>query len=75
MKTIKVGTSEDSVTVVCPHCDNWEETGIDDPRKSLTYIPILQFLKDKNGFELSKHNCTDCNNDFIVEWDYENKIT
>jgi len=58
----------------CPCCDNWEQLGVDDPRKMLNAIPIIEWYPDViDRNEISIHKCTQCKTEFEVEWDYKNK--
>ena len=76
MKKVIIGTDEDIVSVNCPNCDNWEALGIDDPRKRLNSLPIIKWFPDSEDTnEKSIHKCTDCNNEFQVEWDYRTCMT
>lgn len=55
----------------CPCCDNWEEIGVDDPRKMLYTLPLIEWKENTtNGNELSIHQCTECNGRFEIEWNY-----
>lgn len=72
MKTTVTEVTEGNVTVHCPCCGAWEEQGIDDPRHHLTTLPIIEWEPDQEGKpEVSMHQCTDCNNQFKVIWDYD----
>ena len=76
MKKVIIGTDEDIVSVNCPNCDNWEALGIDDPRKRLNSLPIIKWFPDSEDTnEKSIHKCTDCDNEFQVEWDYRTCMT
>ena len=72
MKRIKVATGENDIYVECPHCDNWESMGIDDPRENLDALPIIGWYEEEE-FDISMHECTSCQELFEVEWDYNNK--
>lgn len=73
MDTIKIEVCENDVSVSCPNCDNWEVTGVDDPRKRFTSIPLVNFTEDsEEGWELSVNECSECKTMFYVEWDYNN---
>lgn len=75
MKRVKVQSDEDSILIDCPNCGYWESLGIDDPRKRLSEMPIVEWKPDlENGHELSEHECTNCEEHFEVEWDYDNPI-
>lgn len=73
MNRVKIAADRVSVLLDCPFCDNWESLGIDDPRKRLNSLPIIEWLPDKKGQnEISTHECTLCSGRFEVEWDYNN---
>lgn len=75
MLRVKIQSNKHNVHIDCPNCDNWEQLGIDDPRKMLSSLPIIEWLPDEdNKNEESIHECTDCKTKFIVEWDYNNPI-
>ena len=63
-----------NIHIDCPFCDNWEQLGIDDPRGILSSIPIIPKIGWKPDIEgeneVSIHKCTQCENEFEVEWDY-----
>lgn len=67
MKQVIISTTEDSVHVDCPHCDYWEELGIDDARHNLSTLPILRWFDERVSINL----CTNCREIFKVLWDYE----
>ena len=75
MVRIKVQSNDWDIHLECPHCDNWEQLGVDEQRHHLHTLPILEWYpdeKDKN--EVSLHECLQCKNKFEVEWDYDNPI-
>lgn len=75
MKTVKNKIHETTTSVGCPHCDNWEELGIDDSRKNLNSLPVIKWLPDNEATnEKSIHKCTECNNEFQVEWEYRTNL-
>ena len=72
MKTVKIDSDHKDVIINCPNCDNWESLGIDDPRKRLHVIPIVEWLPlAANDNEISLNECTECKEKFKVEWIYE----
>lgn len=77
IQRVKLESDEDNIHIDCPNCDNWEQLGVDDPRKRLNALPITQWLTDDEvtGNEVSAHECIICKTVFEVEWDYENPIT
>ena len=76
MENVKIQSDEENIHIECPHCDMWEQTGIDDPRKRLNVLPIVEWKPDVEGKnELSIHQCTKCKSNFEVEWDYKNPMT
>ena len=75
MKKIKIQSDEINIHLDCAHCNNWEQLGIDDPRKRLNVIPIIEWKEvEVNQNEVSIHRCTQCNKKFEVEWDYSNPM-
>jgi uncharacterized C2H2 Zn-finger protein len=73
MKRIKIQSDDQDVCVECPHCGQWEQLGIDDPRKRLNTVPILEWYPDIEGQnEVSLHKCVVCDSKFETEWDYDN---
>lgn len=74
MKKVLLESNEDDIHIDCPYCDMWEQLGVDDPRKRLNVLPIIKWLPDAEHEE-SVHECTQCKNQFIVVWDYDNPIT
>jgi hypothetical protein len=75
METTKIESDELDIHLDCPHCDMWEQLGINDPRKKLNVMPITEWLPDVEGEnEKSIHKCKGCNNTFEVEWDYTNPM-
>jgi len=76
MKRTKVQSNDKDIHIDCPHCDNWEQLGVDEARHHLNTMPILKWYPDKKGQnEVSLHECTQCKKKFEVEWDYNNPIT
>ena len=81
MKKVKVQSNDDIINIDCPHCDNWEQMGVDDPRHHLNSLPIVKWLENEvliaYGYakhEESVHECNSCKTKFVVEWDYDNPI-
>tara|TARA_R110000751_G_scaffold144021_1_gene247650 strand:- start:384 stop:632 length:249 start_codon:yes stop_codon:yes gene_type:complete len=75
MKMTKIQSNDRSVHLDCAWCDNWEEIGIEEPRKKLNSMPIIRWNPDVCGEnEKSIHVCNSCEMEFGVEWDYENPI-
>ena len=75
LKQIKIESDDSTIHIECPHCDTWEQLGIDDPRHRLSSLPITKWLDDtERGNEISRHECTQCKNEFEVEWDYNNPM-
>tara|TARA_B110000977_G_scaffold104221_1_gene136003 strand:+ start:4564 stop:4944 length:381 start_codon:yes stop_codon:yes gene_type:complete len=75
MKEIKIITTTDDVLIQCPNCKEWEEAGIDEPRKRFVHIPIIEWLEDKKDRnEKSINECSECKEKFKVEWDYTNDL-
>jgi uncharacterized C2H2 Zn-finger protein len=76
MKTTKIESDGRDIHLDCPHCDMWEQLGIDDPRKRLSALPIIEWKENVKGEnEKSIHKCTQCENSFETEWDYDNPMT
>ena len=75
MIRIKVESDDRNIHIDCPNCANWEQLGVDDPRKRLNGMPIIEWLPDGEHFEVSIHKCNLCHTEFEVEWDYDNPIT
>lgn len=73
MKQVKIESDDKNVQITCPHCGNWEQTGVDDPRHVFNVIPVISW-SDSSEDEVSVNKCTDCNNEFAVEWDYDNEF-
>ena len=75
MKTYKLQSNDVDIHIECPECKNWEELGVDDPRKNLNALPIVEWMPDSESApEVSIHECTACNTKFKVIWDYDNPI-
>lgn len=80
MKKVKIESDDKNVQITCPHCGNWEQTGVDEPRHRFESMPVIEWifphilLKAFNPNEVSVNRCTDCNNEFAVEWDYDNEF-
>lgn len=73
---VKVESDDSNIHIDCPHCDMWEQLGVDDPRHRLNALPITKWHPDEdNENEVSEHECTQCKKTFEVEWDYDNPIT
>jgi len=72
LNKVKIEINDGNVSVMCPYCDMWEEMGVDEPRKGLHNLPIIQWVSPVGGIEQSLHNCTGCGKSFFVEWDYNN---
>jgi len=71
----KIQSDNENIHLDCPHCDMWEQLGVDDPRKRLNVIPIISWFADiEDRNEISVHKCTQCKSEFEVEWNYENPI-
>lgn len=76
MKATKIQNDDINVHIDCPHCDNWEQLGVDDPRHRFSNLAIIKWLPDVEGeHEKSIHECSQCKNEFKVVWDYDNPIT
>ena len=74
MLKTKIKSDSRNIHLDCPCCDNWEQLGVDDPRKMLNAIPIIEWYPDViDRNEISIHKCTQCKTGFEVEWDYKNK--
>jgi len=74
MLKTKIKSDVWNIHLDCPCCDNWEQLGVDDPRKMLNAIPIIEWYPDViDRNEISIHKCTQCKTEFEVEWDYKNK--
>ena len=73
METTKIEANDKDIHIDCPCCDMWEQLGIDDPRHMLNVLPIIEWKEDEEK-ELSVHKCTQCSNEFQVEWDYNNPM-
>mgnify|MGYP000710575950 CR=1 FL=1 len=72
IKITKINSNDSAVTVSCPNCENWEETGIDDPRKRFSNFDFEWMPDVEEGNEISVTTCKDCKQKFVLEWDYEN---
>jgi uncharacterized C2H2 Zn-finger protein len=73
MKRVKIESNGKEIHLDCPSCTMWEVLGIDDPRKMLNAMPIIEWYPDEdNDDEVSVHKCTECHTTFEVEWDYTN---
>lgn len=73
MEITIIETTEEDVTINCPHCGNWEALGIDDPRHHFRSLPVLDWIGiDEDGNELSRNGCS-CGEEFIVTWDYKER--
>lgn len=68
----KIDTDTENVMIDCPYCDNWESMGIDDPRKNFNEFEFDWIGNSDRRNELSLTTCTSCNNEFLLEWDYDN---
>lgn len=69
----KIEVAAQDIIVECPKCDMWEALGVDDPRKMLNALPIIDWLTMPfDDIEVSVHECSDCETKFEVEWDYFN---
>lgn len=76
MKTVKIQSDNRNIQIECPHCDNWEQLGIDDPCKRLNGIPIIEWNPTREGqSDYSINECLECESKFEVEWDYDNPFT
>ena len=65
----------DLAYVTCPNCKEFEQIHVDQQRHHLRQFPILEWFEDfRNTVEASVHKCQLCNTEFVVEWDYENKV-
>ena len=76
MKRVKIEVYAQDILVECPNCDMWEALGVDDPRKMLNALPIIDWLTTCliNDLEVSVNECTGCKTKFEVEWDYNNPL-
>ena len=75
MKRVKIESDCKDIHLDCPNCEMWEQLGVDDPRKSLNVLPIIEWLtmpSEEN--EVSINECVDCKTKFEVEWDYNNPM-
>ena len=73
MKRVTIESDNRDIQLECPNCDMWEQLGVDDPRKMLNALPIIDWLTmPAESNELSVHECSDCETKFEVEWDYNN---
>ena len=83
MKEVKVESDDKNVQITCPHCGNWEQIGVDEPRHRFESMPITDWIHDHDKLkvfgaytscEVSVNQCSECDNKFEVEWDYDNKF-
>ena len=75
MRQTTIESDERDIHIDCPHCDMWEQLGVDDPRKRLNVLPIIEWVGQPDGYnELSVNKCMECKSHFYVVWDYNNKI-
>jgi len=73
METTMIEIEKRDVYIMCPHCKYAESMGVDEPRKK--FESLQNWLdEDSNGDERSLHKCTECDNYFVVVWDYHNAI-
>ena len=73
MKRVTIESDNRDIQLECPNCDMWEALGVDDPRKMLNALPIIDWLTmPAESNEVSVHECSDCETKFEVEWDYNN---
>lgn len=75
MRQTTIESDERDIHIDCPHCDMWEQLGVDDPRKRLNVLPIIEWVGQPDGYnELSVNKCMECKSHFYVVWDYNNTI-
>ena len=73
MKRVTIESDNRDIQLECPNCDMWEQLGVDDPRKMLNALPIIDWLTTPaETLEVSVNECTGCKTKFEVEWDYTN---
>tara|TARA_R100000935_G_scaffold35662_1_gene56417 strand:- start:836 stop:1087 length:252 start_codon:yes stop_codon:yes gene_type:complete len=75
LETVKIKICTDSLDqyhIDCPNCDMWESLGIDDPRHMLNALPLIEWVEEGEGAEVSIHECSECEARFNVQWDYTN---
>ena len=75
MKRVTIESDNRDIQVECPNCDMWEQLGVDDPRKMLNALPIIDWLTmPAESNEVSVNECSECETKFEVEWDYNNPL-
>jgi hypothetical protein len=71
MKKTRTKVNEDTISIDCPHCDNWEEQPVDQQRHHLQSFLMGELLDDEEGKQVSQIQCLDCEEEFKLVWDYD----
>jgi hypothetical protein len=75
MKKAVIESNNRDIHLECPNCEMWEQLGVDDPRKRLNALPIIEWVTTSaEDNEVSINECVGCRNKFEVEWDYDNPM-
>jgi hypothetical protein len=75
MKKAVIESDCRDIHLECPNCEMWEQLSVDEPRKRLNVLPILEWLiTDNEDNEVSINECVGCHKKFEVEWDYDNPM-
>ena len=75
MKKAVIESDCSDIHLDCPNCEMWEQLGVDDPRKMLNALPIIEWVTTSaEDNEVSINECVGCRNKFEVEWDYDNPM-
>ena len=75
MKRATIESNNRDIHLDCPNCDMWEQLSVDEPRKRLNVLPIVEWqTTSAEDNEVSVNECLDCKTKFEVEWDYDNPM-